>query len=146
MATVADVLKEKGNKVYVVAPTDTILDALKLMADAQIGAVLVMEKENVVGIFSERDFARRGTLKGNSVSTPVKDVMTSGVYYVDPNRSIEACLAQMTDKHIRHLPVLKDGKLMGVISIGDVVKALITDQKELIQGLENFILGRQLQQ
>jgi CBS domain-containing protein len=72
--------------------------------------------------------------------------MTSGVYYVDPNRSIEACLAQMTDKHIRHLPVLKDGKLMGVISIGDVVKALITDQKELIQGLENFILGRQLQQ
>jgi CBS domain-containing protein len=146
MATVADVLKEKGNKVYVVAPTDTILDALKLMADAQIGAVLVMEKENVVGIFSERDFARRGTLKGNSVTTPVKDVMTSGVYYVDPNRSIEACLAQMTDKHIRHLPVLKDGKLMGVISIGDVVKALITDQKELIQGLENFILGRQLQQ
>ncbi len=146
MATVADVLKEKGHKVYVVAPTDTILDALKLMADAQIGAVLVMEKENVVGIFSERDFARRGTLKGNSVTTPVKDVMTSGVYYVDPNRSIEACLAQMTDKHIRHLPVLKDGKLMGVISIGDVVKALITDQKELIQGLENFILGRQLQQ
>ncbi|MPM82866.1 hypothetical protein SDC9_129928 [bioreactor metagenome] len=71
--------------------------------------------------------------------------MTSEVYYVDPNRSIEACLAQMTDKHIRHLPVLKEGKLVGVISIGDVVKSLNTDQKELIQGLENFILGRQLQ-
>ncbi len=146
MATVADVLKEKGNKVYVISPTDTILDAITLMADAQIGAVLVTEKEEVVGIFSERDYARRGTLKGKSVTTPVNEVMTSGVYYVDPNRSIEACLAQMTDKHIRHLPVLKDGKLVGVISIGDVVKALITDQKELIQGLENFILGRQLQQ
>jgi len=145
MATVADVLKEKGNKVYVVSPTDTILDALKLMEDAQIGAVLVVEKESVVGIFSERDYARRGTLKGNSVNTPVNEVMTSEVYYVDPNRSIEACLAQMTDKHIRHLPVLKEGKLVGVISIGDVVKSLNTDQKELIQGLENFILGRQLQ-
>ncbi|MEA5078015.1 MAG: CBS domain-containing protein [Anaerolineaceae bacterium] len=145
MATVADVLKEKGNKVYVVSPTDTILDALKLMEDAQIGAVLVVEKESVVGIFSERDYARRGTLKGNSVNTPVNEVMTSEVYYVDPNRSIEACLAQMTDKHIRHLPVLKEGKLVGVISIGDVVKSLNSDQKELIQGLENFILGRQLQ-
>lgn len=146
MATVADVLKEKGNKVFVVSPGDTILDALKLMAEAQIGAVLVMEKENVVGIFSERDFARRGTLKGNPDTTPISEVMTLGVYYVDPSRSIEACLAQMTDKHIRHLPVLKDGKLVGVVSIGDVVKALIMDQKELIQGLENFILGRQLQQ
>jgi CBS domain-containing protein len=145
MATVADVLKDKGNKVYVVSPTDTILDALKLMEDAQIGAVLVVEKESVVGIFSERDYARRGTLKGNSVNTPVNEVMTSEVYYVDPSRSIEACLAQMTDKHIRHLPVLKEGKLVGVISIGDVVKSLNTDQKELIQGLENFILGRQLQ-
>lgn len=146
MATVMDVLKEKGNKIYTVSPGDTILEALKLMAEAQIGAVLVMENDKVVGIFSERDYARRGTLKGNSVTTPVKEVMTSEVYYVDPDRSTEACLAQMTDKHIRHLPVLKDGKVVGVVSIGDVVKSMIADQNELIQGLENYILGRQLQQ
>ncbi len=146
MATVMDVLKEKGNKIYTVSPGDTILEALKLMAEAQIGAVLVMENDKVVGIFSERDYARRGTLKGNSVTTPVKEVMTSEVYYVDPDRSAEACLAQMTDKHIRHLPVLKDGKVVGVVSIGDVVKSMIADQNELIKGLENYILGRQLQQ
>lgn len=146
MATVMDVLKEKGNKIYTVSPGDTILEALKLMAEAQIGAVLVMENDKVVGIFSERDYARRGTLKGNSVTTPVKEVMTGEVYYVDPDRSAEACLAQMTDKHIRHLPVLKDGKVVGVVSIGDVVKSMIADQNELIKGLENYILGRQLQQ
>lgn len=146
MATAGQVLKRKGNKVYTVSPQSTILEALKLMEEAQIGAVLVMENEKVVGIFSERDYARRGTLKGNSVTTPVKEVMTSEVYYVSPEQSVEVCLAQMTDKHIRHLPVIDKDKLVGVISIGDVVKMLIADQNELIKGLENFILGRQLAQ
>jgi len=146
MATASQILKTKGNRVYSVSPSDTILNALKLMSEAQIGAVLVMEKEKVVGIFSERDYARRGTLLGNPVTTSVKDVMTSEVYYVGPDQSIEACLAQMTDKRIRHLPVLENGKVVGVISIGDVVKTLIKDKDELIKGLENFILGREFPQ
>lgn len=146
MATVATVLEDKGRKVYSVTPVASILDALKLMADAQIGAVLILENKKVAGIFSERDYARRGTLIGNPVTTPIKDVMTREVYYVGPDQSLDACLAQMTDKHIRHLPVIKDGEVIGVISIGDVVKYLIKDQKELIVGLENYIMGRQLTQ
>lgn len=146
MATVLEILNTKGYKVYSVSPSDTILHSLQLMAEVQIGAVLVMEGEKVVGIFSERDYARRGTLQGNPVTTPIKDVMTREVYYVGPDQSVEACLAQMTDKHIRHLPVLKENKVIGVISIGDVVKTLIKDQKELIEGLENYILGRQFTQ
>jgi CBS domain-containing protein len=128
------------------SPSATILEALKLMAEAQIGAVLVMENDKVVGIFSERDYTRRGTLIGNPVSTPVKNIMTKEVYFVDPEQSVETCLAQMTDKHIRHLPVLDKGKVVGVISIGDVVKILIADKTEQIQGLENLILGRELTQ
>lgn len=146
MATVLEILNTKGYKVYSVSPSDTILHSLQLMAEVQIGAVLVMEGEKVVGIFSERDYARRGTLQGNPVTTPIKDVMTREVYYVGPDQSDEACLAQITDKHIRHLPVLKENKVIGVISIGDVVKTLIKDQKELIEGLENYILGRQFTQ
>jgi CBS domain-containing protein len=144
MATVSDILKAKGRKVYSVTPDVTILDSLKQMAEAKIGAVMVLEGEKVVGIFSERDYARRGTLQGNPVTTPIKVVMTREVYYVGPNQSVEACLAQMTDKHIRHLPVIEENKLVGVISIGDVVKFLIKDQQELIIGLENFILGREV--
>ena len=146
MATVLEILNTKGYKVYSVSPSDTILHSLQLMAEVQIGAVLVMEGEKVVGIFSERDYARRGTLQGNQVTTTIKNVMTREVYYVGPDQSVEACLAQMTDKHIRHLPVLKENKVIGVISIGDVVKTLIKDQKELIEGLENYILGRQFTQ
>ena len=146
MATVTNILEEKGRKIISISPNQTILEALKLMSEKQIGAVLVMDGEKVVGIFSERDYARRGTLQGNPVTTPIKDVMTREVYYVGPDQSAETCLAQMTDKHIRHLPVVKNGKVIGVISIGDVVKVLIKDQKELIVGLENFILGRQITQ
>ena len=146
MATVASILKFKGLKVYKVAPTDTILDALHLMIEKEIGAVLVMEGEKVIGIFSERDYVMRGTAKGNPVTTPVKDVMTRSVYYVNPDQSVETCMAQMTDKHIRHLPVLKDNEVIGVISIGDVVNSLLSDRDTLIAGLENFILGREFMQ
>ncbi len=106
MATVESILKNKGNAVYSVKPEATILDALKLMTEKQVGAVLVMDGDTVKGIFSERDYARRGTLLGNPVTTPVKNVMTSKVYYVSPERSGGTCMAQRSDKGIRHLLVV----------------------------------------
>lgn len=145
MATVDTILKNKGHAVFAVKPGATILDALKLMSEKQIGAVMVMEGETVKGIFSERDYARRGTLLGNPETTPVKDVMTSKVYYVSPEQSAETCMAQMSDKRIRHLPVVKDSKVVGVISIGDVVKVLLKDKDALIKGLENYMLGQEIQ-
>ncbi len=145
MATVKSILENKGHAVYSVKPEATILDALKLMTEKQIGAVMVMDGDTVKGIFSERDYARRGTLLGNPVTTPVKDVMTSKVYYVSPEQSAETCMAQMSDKRIRHLPVVKDGKVVGVISIGDVVKVLLKDKDALIKGLENYMLGQEIQ-
>jgi len=144
MATVESILKNKGNAVYSVKPEATILDALKLMTEKQVGAVMVMDGDTVKGIFSERDYARRGTLLGNPVTTPVKDVMTSKVYYVSPEQSAETCMAQMSDKRIRHLPVVKDSKVVGVISIGDVVKTLLQDKDALIKGLENYMLGQEI--
>jgi CBS domain-containing protein len=144
MATARDILTQKGKIVYTLSPNQTILEALKLMAEKGIGAVVITENDNVVGIFSERDYARRGTLIGNPVSTSLKEVMTKAIYYVSPNESVECCLAQMSDKHIRHLPVLEGEKLVGIVSIGDVVNAIVKDQKELIVGLENSILVQDL--
>ncbi len=146
MATVKSILENKGHSVFALPPQASILDALKLMAEKEIGAVLVMEGETVKGIFSERDYARRGTLVGNPVTTPLKDVMTQRIFYVSPEQSAETCMAQMSDKHIRHLPVLKDNKVVGVISVGDIVKSVLKDKDATIQGLENFILGQELQQ
>ncbi len=140
MATVTSILQEKGNQVFSVTPDTTIVDCLKLMTEKKIGSVLVMQNEKVVGIFSERDYARRGILLGNDEQTPVKNVMTDKVYYVSPDQSVETCMAQMSDKRIRHLPVLKDDKVVGVISIGDVVTSLLHDKESLIKGLENYIL------
>jgi CBS domain-containing protein len=144
MAIAKDVLDNKGKMVYSLSPQATILDALKLMADKKIGVVLVMEENKVKGIFSERDYARRGMLMGHPESTPLKEVMTGNIYYVSPNETLECCLAQMSDKHIRHLPVIEKEKLLGLISIGDVINLLIQDQKELIAGLENSILVQDL--
>ena len=141
MATVASILNVKGNKVFSVSPETPIVDCLKLMAEKGIGSVLVLRDEKVMGIFSERDYARRGILQSNDEQTPVEKVMTSKVYYVRPEESVEACMAQMSDKHIRHLPVVKGDKVVGVISIGDVVTSLLQDKESLIKGLENYILG-----
>ena len=146
MTIVRQILKTKGDAVYSVPLEATILDALKEMERRGIGAVLVMSGDKVQGIFSERDYARRGVLKGRDVSTPVEQVMTKTVYYVSPAESVEECMAQMADKKIRHLPVVEDGKVVGIISIGDVVNAIITNQKSLINGLENYILGRDYNQ
>ena len=146
MAIVRQILQTKGYDVYSVPPEATILDALKLMEWRGIGAVLVMSGDKVQGIFSERDYARRGVLKGCDVKTQIDEVMTKTVYYVSPAESIEECMAQMADKKIRHLPVVEDGKVIGVISIGDVVNIMIANQKSLISGLENYILGRDYNQ
>ena len=146
MATVESILTNKGRAVYSLTPEATILDALKLMAEHEIGAVLVMAGDVVKGIFSERDYARRGTLVGHPVATPLKEVMTQRIFYVSLDQSAETCMAQMSDKHIRHLPVLKDSKVIGVISIGDIMKSVLQDKETTIRGLENFILGQELQQ
>ena len=142
MATVRDMLRTKGFNVWSVAPDTTVYDALKLMADKNIGAVLVMEAESLVGILSERDYARKVALLGKSaMDTPAGEIMTDRVICVRPEESAEQCMALMTEKHVRHLPVYEDERLLGVISIGDVVKATISEQEFIIEQLEHYIRG-----
>jgi CBS domain-containing protein len=142
MTTVKNVLHAKDNNIWSIAPDAIVFDALKIMAEKNIGALLVMQKEKVVGIFSERDYARKIVLKGESShTTAVKDVMTTGVLSVNPEQSIDECMALMTNKHVRHLPVLENGNLIGLISIGDVVKAIISEHEYTIKQLENYITG-----
>jgi len=136
------ILESKPPDVWSVAPDTPVYDALALMADKGIGAVLVMDSDEVVGIMSERDYARKIVLKGRtSTTTPVSDIMTKNVIYVEPSQPIEEIMALMVGKNIRHLPVLEDGKLVGIISIGDVVRELISEQKFLIEQLESYIRG-----
>ena len=143
MITVKDILDEKGHTAWTIGPDAKVLEALELMAKKGLGALVVLENDEVVGIMSERDYARKIMLMGRqSQDTPVKDIMTREVYGVHDDTTAEECMALMTDKHIRHLPVCKDGKLAGIISIGDVVKAVITDQKVKIENLENYIMGK----
>jgi CBS domain-containing protein len=140
MKTVQDMVNNKGSQIYSVAPNTTVFDTLKLMAEKEIGAVLVFEGERVVGIFSERDYARQVILKGKaSKDTPVKEVMTARVAYVRPEQTVDDCMALMTDKRIRHLPVLIEGKVAAVLSIGDIVKAVISEKQFIIEQLENYI-------
>ena len=140
MKTVRDLLKQKGREVWSVTPDSTVYAALQLMADKNIGALLVLDGGRPVGIFSERDYARQVILKGKtSKDTPVRDVMTSRVVFVRPEQSIEECMALMTDKRFRHLPVLEEGQLAGLLSIGDVVKAVISEKDFLIEQLANYI-------
>jgi len=140
---VKDVLAAKGHQIWAVSPDDTVLDALQVMADHDIGAVLVMEGDALRGILSERDYARKVILLGRaSRSTPVKDIMTTDVETVTPDATIDQCMARMTEKHIRHLPVMEKGKVVGVISIGDVVKAVIDDQAFMLDQMEAYITGQ----
>jgi CBS domain-containing protein len=142
MTTVKSVLLSKGSTIWSVAPETTVFDALKIFAEKNIGALVVIQKETMVGIFSERDYARKIVLKGESSHTTiVKDVMTSTVLSVHPEQSIEECMALMTNKHVRHLPVVENGSLIGLISIGDVVKAIISEHEYTIKQLENYITG-----
>ena len=142
MKTVRDVLKAKGGVVFAAEPDDTVYHALTIMAEQNIGALLVREGARVVGVFSERDYARQVILKGKaSKDTPIRDVMTARVVFVRPEQNIEECMALMTDKHIRHLPVLDGDTLVGLVSIGDVVKAVISEKEFLIAQLEHYITG-----
>ena len=142
MTTVRSVLQSKGSSIWSIVPDALVFDALKVMAEKNVGALLVMEGNQLVGIFSERDYARKVVLKGESShNIAICNVMTSGVISVAPDQSIEDCMALMTGKHIRHLPVLENSKLVGMISIGDVVKAIISQHEDTIKQLENYITG-----
>jgi CBS domain-containing protein len=145
MNLVKDILAEKGSKVWTISPEAKVIDALKLMAERSVGAVVVMYKNQVTGILSERDYARKVILKGrSSADTLVKEIMTFQVYYVNPTTTSEECLALMTQKRIRHLPVIDGEKLIGIVSIGDVVKSIISHQKVTIENLQNYIMGKYL--
>jgi Predicted signal-transduction protein containing cAMP-binding and CBS domains len=142
MTTVRSVLQSKGSDIWSTAPDTLVFDALKVMAEKNVGALLVMEGNQLIGIFSERDYARKVVLKGESShNIAIRNVMTSGVISVTPDQSIEDCMTLMTGKHIRHLPVLENSKLVGLISIGDVVKAIISQHEDTIKQLENYITG-----
>jgi len=143
MITVSQILQEKDGNTWTIGPQATVFDALKLMADKGIGALVVVEGDAVVGIFSERDYARKVILKGrSSKETPVSWIMTEQVITIDPDTTVEVCMGLMTDRRIRHLPIMEEDRLIGVISIGDVVKAVISEQKYLIEHLESYIVGR----
>lgn len=140
MNTVKDILNSKGNAVWSVTPQTKVFDALKLMAEKNIGAVLVAENEKVVGIFSERDYARKVAIEGKSSKKVfVQEVMSPRVLFVTSDKYVEECLAIMNEKKIRHLPVFENEKLKGIISIGDVVKALIEHKEFTIEQLEKYI-------
>ena len=142
MRTAHDILKSKGHTVWSVQPTDTVLHALGVMAEHDIGAVLVLNDEMLVGILTERDYARKVVLAGrSSKDSPVKDVMTLHVVCVSPERSVDECMALMTDKRLRHLPVVDHKRVVGVVSIGDLVKATIDDQEFTITQLQSYIVG-----
>jgi CBS domain-containing protein len=137
---VSDILQKKGNKIFSVEPKTTVFDAIHLMATNKIGSILVMEKEQIVGIFSERDYMNNIILEGRtSKETKIKDVMTQKVTFITPDMSIEEGLAVMTEKGCRHLPVLDNRKLIGVVSMGDLVRKVIELQKIQIQSLTEYI-------
>lgn len=143
MTTVRDVLDRKGRQVYSVNPGDSVYRALEIMSDHRIGALMVVDDGKLVGVVSERDYARKIALQGKSSrDTHVADIMTRNVYCIRPGARIEDCMALMTEKSVRHLPVMEEDGLDGVISIGDVVKATITHQEFIIDQLEHFISGR----
>ena len=145
MKSVAQILKTKADAaVHTVSPGTTVYDAIKLMGDKNIGALLVTEGDRIVGMFTERDYARKIAIKGlSSRDTPVGDIMASPVMFVKPSQTNEECMALMTDNHLRHLPVMEGNRLIGLLSIGDLVKDLISEQKFIIDQLEHYISGSQ---
>ncbi len=144
MKFVGEILGAKGTDVWSVTPQHTVFAALVLMAEKEVGALLVLDGELLVGVFSERDYARKVILEDkSSKDTSVSEVMSAPVFSVGPDQSIEDCMSLMTEKRARHLPVLEDGKLIGLISIGDVVKAVISEREAVIGQLESYITGTQ---
>lgn len=143
MATVKNILDTKGKEIFTVAPATTVYHALELMVEKNVSALLVMENDKLAGIFTERDYARKVVLKGkSSKETAISDIMTSNIITVTSSSSIDECMELMTGKFIRHLPVVDEGKLSGIISIGDVVRTIIQEQKNIIGHMEQYIAGQ----
>ncbi len=142
MHTVGHLLNVKGRKMFSIAPQESVLRAIEIMATEEVGALLVMERGALVGMISERDYARKVILRQRSSrDTPVSDIMASPVITVTLEDTVQRCMSIMTDKRIRHLPVVRDGEVVGVVSIGDLVKALLQEQSEQIEQLERYIAG-----
>jgi CBS domain-containing protein len=140
LKSVRQVLKDKGYAVETITPEASVYDALQKMANRELGALVVFDGGEVCGLFSERDYARKVILQGRlSKNTQVQEIMTRRVITVEPEQTVEACMVLMTDKHIRHLPVLEEGRLIGIVSIGDIVKAVIDAQRLTIEELETYI-------
>jgi CBS domain-containing protein len=142
MNSVRQLLKIKGEQVWTISKTSTVFEGLALMAEKQIGSLVVQEEGQVIGIFTERDYARKvGPDRKKSVETCIEEVMTTKIITVHPNQSVKECMVLMTDNHIRHLPVMDDGKLVGMVSIGDVVKDVIEELEFHVKQLTNYITG-----
>ncbi len=142
MHTVAQLLKVKGNQVFCVTPEDSVLHAIEIMATRHVGALLVMDQGALVGIISERDYARKVILKKRSShDTPVRDIMSSPAVTVSPDETVHRCMQLMTEGRFRHLPVVHAGQVVGMLSIGDLVKAVIEEQSQQIEQLERYIAG-----
>lgn len=142
MKSVKDILNSKGREIWSVKPGDTVFDAIKLMAERGVGAVLVMDADKLLGIVTERDYARKVILEGKSSrGTSVEAIMTKQVLYVPPERTVDECMALITESRIRHLPVLDNERVVGVVSIGDLVKAVISEQQIMIDQLQHYIAG-----
>jgi CBS domain-containing protein len=140
MKTLKQLLAAKGRDVYSIGPNAKVIEALQLMAQKDIGALVVMDGGRIVGMISERDYARKVTLHGkSSEDIPVRDIMTAEVITVDPARTVEECMGLVTQRRIRHLPVCEEGRLIGLVSIGDLVKEVIADQEQTIKQLESYI-------
>jgi CBS domain-containing protein len=140
MKSLKQLLEAKGSQVYSIAPDAKVIEALQIMAQRDIGALVVLDGARLAGVMSERDYARKVILRGkSSQDVPVREIMTAEVVTVDPARTIEECMALVTQRRIRHLPVLEDGKLIGLVSIGDLVKEVIAEQEQTIKQLESYI-------
>jgi CBS domain-containing protein len=142
MQTIRQILEDKGYEVFSIGPGASVYSAIELMAENGIGALMVMEGNKAVGLISERDYARKVILKGrSSKDTEVREIMTTHVVCARPEQTVEECMALMTEKRVRHLPIMDDGRVVGIVSIGDLVKAIIAEQRFIIEQLEHYISG-----